>query len=212
MDTNNADRGFFTEWYAETLALFSSDVGLLVAAIAATIAFASLIVSIFSYRLSMKATQVAMHEAEERRKPVVAYMIDNFRFESGEKEFCCFAVSYTNQSTVPQSFSTLELEVDFYDEDGVLGRARAFPLEQDILAGHRQDYKRLKLPINLPPRATVSGWVVFPMPMSDFRKIVSDVYRVVGITSVGTKVFVEAYLLRNVRSEEDSAEEDGAKG
>lgn len=174
-----------------------------IAVVAALISFGSLLVAFMSYRESRKALRITEAEFNERNLSVHAYLIDSFAFQENGRKYCTFAISFTNQSSSPRSFSTLELEVEFYDEDGVYGKAIAAPDEIVIPLGLQDKYKRLDAPLNLASKETTSGWITFLLPASSHRKFRIDSYKVSGRTADGHESFVEAYLLRMVTDAEE---------
>lgn len=173
----------------------------IISIIAVGIAFGSLLVALLSLLNSRKAIRLAEAEHSERKLPVKAYLIDCFAFRDGDDSCCAFAISYTNQSSTSKSFISLELEIEFYYDEGVFGKA-ILPLAKGIdpLRMSKQ-YKQLEAPLNLLPGETVSGWTAFSLPhkSSLIRRI--DSYRVVGRSVDGHESSVSAYLLRSIEYE-----------
>ncbi len=174
------------------------------AAAAVVISFCALVIAWRSYRQSGRAFALAAEDHAEKRLPVKPYLIDAFTFVCHRARYCAFVVSYTNQSSAPQSLATIELEVEFVDQEEISGKAIT-PATGEVSPPHMTpDFKKLNVPLNLGPRATDSGWIVFKIPSSSNRKFRVNSYRVKGRTSDGRETDIEAFLLRHVTDEEHS--------
>lgn len=175
----------------------------LTALIAVVIAFGSMLLAGRSYTVSKKALKLSQADHEEKKLPVIPYLIDSFTFSKDNERYCAFSVSYTNESSAPQSLKVLDLEVGFVDEEGISGNAIS-PLEEDISpTGISEDYKKLCAPLNLSPKETISGWATFKIPRSSHRRYTINSYCVVGKSVDGKIVRVESYLLRHHTDEKN---------
>ncbi|HEX7028344.1 MAG TPA: hypothetical protein VF268_13970 [Gammaproteobacteria bacterium] len=174
----------------------------IIAAIATIIAFGSLLLAGRSYQISRRALQLTEADFNEKRLPIKPYLIDGFVFREEDKKYAAFAISYTNQSSSHATFYSLELEVEFYDEEGIYGKAISAPDFKVIPLGINDNYKKLEIPLNLLPKTTVSGWVTFALPFNLNRRYRTDSYKVRAEGPEGRDCFVEACLLRRVTSEE----------
>lgn len=176
----------------------------IIATVASGISLLSLFVALFGYFVSRKALRMSEQDFEEKRYSVQAYLIDSFNFKSEHKKYCTFAISFTNKSSSPRSFSRLELEVEFVDDEGILGKAYSVPDETKSPLGLNAEYQKLNTPINMAPKETISGWVTFPLPMSSHRKFRIKSYKVSGKTLDGHEASVESFLMRFVEDEKES--------
>ena len=165
------------------------------------LSFGSLIVAFLSYLSSRKALKLSEHEVSERKLPIIPYLIDCFVFYQGSEKFCSFAVSYTNQSSSPATFASLTLEVEFVDNEQTPGKAVIEPHLDVEPLGLASGYKKLKIPVNLPPKETVTGWVSFNLPANQDRGFQINSYRVVGRSPGGGETELHAYLMRLVKDE-----------
>jgi hypothetical protein len=168
------------------------------------IASVALIVSFLSYQIAKKTQRLSELDYSEKNKSVKAYLIDSFMFSAEEKKYCSFAISYTNQSSTPKSFSSLELMIEFYDQEGILGKAISDPIDIQIAQELMGRYQRLKVPVNLMPKETISGWVTFDLPLSTKRKFRIESYHVIGKYEGEQKAIVNAYLIRKVKNAQEN--------
>lgn len=165
------------------------------------IAALSIFIAGLSYLNSRKALYLSESDHNEKKLPIIPYLIDSFSFKIDNENYCFFAVSYTNRSSLPQSFMSLKLEVDFIDEDGIHGKASTFPDSEASPPKVYKEYKKLKTPLNLQAKETISGWLTFKIPSSKHRKIQVESYKVIGVTSDGKLSKVESVLLRHMTNE-----------
>lgn len=173
----------------------------LIALISLVIAFGSMLLAGRSYVVSKKALKLSQADHKEKKLPVIPYLIDSFTFQKEKEKYCAFSVLYTNESSAPQSLKHIELEVGFVDEEGISGNAIS-PLEDNISPiGISKYYKKLCAPLNLLPKETISGWVVFKIPRSSHRRYIINSYSVVGKSVDGKIVRIESYLLRHHKNE-----------
>ncbi|MCD1632116.1 DUF4352 domain-containing protein [Marinobacter shengliensis] len=174
---------------------------------ALAISMGSLLLAFFSYLSSRRALKLSEQEVSERKLPIISYLIDCFVFYNGDEKFCSFAISYTNQSSSPRTFSSLILEAEFVDNEGVSGKAISEPSLEVEPPGLSYGYKKLEIPINLPPKETVTGWISFKLPKGEDRAFHINSYRVVGRSPDGGEAELYAFLMRLVRNE--TQDEDG---
>lgn len=186
--------------WLEGVSLSTSDV---IQIVATLVAFGSMALAGTSYVISRKALRLSEAEYNEKRLPIHPYLIDAFTFSEGKAKCCAFALLYTNQSSVHQSLATIELEIEFIDEEGISGKAIATIDGAISPLGLSDSYKRLPVPLNLGPKEAVSGWVAFKVPTSSHRRFRVNAYRVKGRTVEGKEVSAVSYLLRHAIDEQD---------
>lgn len=174
---------------------------------ALAVSLGSLLLAFFSYLSSRKALRLSEQEIAERKLPIISYLIDCFVFYQDGEKFCSFAISYTNQASSPRTFSSLSLEAEFVDSDQVSGKAISEPNLNVEPPGLSYGYKKLEIPVNLPPKETVTGWVSFKLPNGPDREFHVNSYRVVGRSPDGGEAELYAFLMRLVKDE--TQDEDG---
>jgi hypothetical protein len=179
---------------AELISLGSFCVSLIAAAIAGR-----------SLRNSSKALRLAESDNEEKRMGIDPYLIQAKKVVVANTEnFAAFAISYTNRASMPNTLATVELIVTFGASAGearqiFLQTEQSFPAD---IAG----IKCLDVPINIPARASTTGWLVFKLPEYLTGKPVKN-YEVAGLTAQGAKVSVVSYLLMDtIFHDKDSGE------
>lgn len=180
------------------------DTSNIIALVATVISFGAFLLAGKSYQNSRMALQITEAEFEDKNKSIQAYLIDSFSFHKETKKYCSFAISYTNIASSPQSFASLELELEFFDEDGVYGKAIVPPDSDVVPLGISNEYKVFCVPLNISPKETVSGWITFLLPLSTHKKFRIDSYKVIGKTAQGKESYVDSYLIRTVQNEEES--------
>lgn len=172
-----------------------------IALAALAVSLGSLFLAFLGYLGSRKALKISEHEVAERKLPLIVYLIDRFSFYRDDEKFCSFAVSYTNQSSSPVTFTSLLLEVGFIDSEQVTGKAVAEPRLDVDPPGISYGYKKLEIPVNLPSKETVTGWVSFKLPDLSARDLKINSYRIIGRSPDGREAEQYAYLLRSVKGD-----------
>lgn len=165
------------------------------------IAALSLIIAILSLFNSRKAVAIAKADYDEKKLSIKPYLIDSFTFVQSNNEYCFFAISYTNQSSSPQSFQKLELIIEFVDSNGIHSKASTGPCNDVHPSSVQPSYEKLKTPLNLQPKETISGWLTFKIPKTCSQKLDIERYTVQGITADGQNVNAESIILRHVENE-----------
>ncbi len=165
------------------------------------IAFFAMVIASRSLYISRRTFYIANQEYTEKTLPIRASLIDAFTFYSKSEKYCAFAISYTNQATLPQTLAQIDLELEFTDEEGICGKAIGSPIGVSFPFFMENDSKKIAIPLNLGPRATESGWVIFKIPSSSNRNFLPRAYRVKAHSSDGRVAVIEAFLLRHIADE-----------
>jgi hypothetical protein len=184
------------------MALASSDItpSLIVAVFAAIAATTSAIVAIRSSRIASRALALAQKQREDREREFQIYLIDGFvRKESGVNIYS-FALSLVNQSDIGNSLIRLDLEIYYVFADGRRSHLN-FPLVNAAeQAGKAHNLQPLSVPVSLGARATLAGWVSYPVQRNAITGTI-DYYAIVGITALGNRVEQKVYLVREIYDE-----------
>jgi len=179
------------------------DTSNIISMIAAVIAFGSFLLSGSSYRNSKKALRLAEAEFQDKNRSIQAYLIDCYSFIKEEEKYCTFAIQFTNIASQPQSFSNVELEIEYHDQDGVFGKVIIQPFKGVKPTGMANEYSILDIPINIAAKETSSGWVTFKLPVSPNLTINIQSYKVIGRNLAAPDSYIDAYLLRKVDYEKE---------
>jgi hypothetical protein len=161
----------------------------------------SLILAFLGYLVSRKALLLSEKDHLEKSLGIKPYLIDSYTFDTNGKRYCEFAISITNLSSSTKSFSNIELHTEYSFEDGECGSAKSQPVTNILPPNVDTDYKKLRIPINIPPKESVSGWITFLRPKNDRIAFCINEYKIVGICNEGPVNIATAYLLRFMDNE-----------
>lgn len=169
---------------------------------ALTAAAASLLVSIKGYYVAKKSLKLATTDHQDKYKDVIGYLIRNFKWTHNKDTYATFAISYTNNSSNPNSFKDIVLEIEYYDENRVFNKAKLSPNVIVLPSNLRESHDELKIPIYLSPKETKSGWITFQIPKIGDKKINIDIYRVIATSTSEKTTIIESYILTFVGANE----------
>jgi hypothetical protein len=172
--------------------LFQSDhiaIGALVVA-----AF-SLLIAWRSHALAKRAFKLAEAEHEERYLSVKTYLINAYKQRIKGVEYCLFAVSYTNQASVANSITTVDLEVEYTDPNGLVSKIKLKPAKE---------LNTISVPRRIEEKETVSGRFAFEIPKNDKLEMNIDCYRVHAHLASGEVATVRSYLVNRIEVDTNS--------
>jgi hypothetical protein len=169
---------------------------------AVIISIISMAIAWRSYVLAKKTFYQNKKEHEEKYHEIVPYLIEGIKWMSDKKSFVSFALSYTNQATSPNSLKQVDLEIDYFDNEGIFNKAKLPPETGIAPVGLMGNYKQIDVPLYLNAKETASGWITYKLPLNNSNNIKIDVYRICALTPTEDKVTVETYLLRTASNEE----------
>jgi len=162
------------------------------------IAIVSFLIALKSYSLANKSFHLSKKEHHDRYLSVKPYLIDAIKWSDGKEDYVSFAVSYTNEATIPNSLKEINLQLDFYDSDNMLKTAKIDPTMNVSPVNLLENYKILDLPITLMDKETQSGWITFKLTKSIWKQYKVDVYRLNAITASNDSISVESHLIKEV--------------
>ncbi|WP_218395570.1 DUF4352 domain-containing protein [Alteromonas lipotrueae] len=163
----------------------------------------SLIIAFFGYCLSKKALQLSEKDYLEKSLGIKSYLIDCYSFETNGKQYCEFAISITNLSSSAKSFSNIELRTGYSFENDECGSAISQPVANILPPNVDADYKKVKIPTNIPPKESVSGWITFIRPKNENITFHINEYEIIGISNDGPVSIATAHLLRFMDNEKN---------
>ncbi len=169
------------------------------------IAFGALIISAFSFLLSYRgylisknSNLIAQKDHNEKYQNIDAYLIDSMKWKSNGIDYISFAVNYTNRSSTSNSFSNLELQIEFFDSDNLLKTAKIEPDFEVLPINSDGSNKKLILPLNFSEKETKSGWVTFKLSKEIWGLYKIDLYRVKAFTASGKSVSFKTHVVNEV--------------
>jgi len=183
-----------------TTALLTSDI---IAAGALTAATLSLLVSIKGYFVAKKSLQISEMDHQDKNREIIGYLIRNFTWTDNTETFATFAVSYTNNSSTPNSFKDITLEIEYHDSSKTINRVKTPPITRALPENLRDTYEELKTPINLSPKETKSGWMTFQIPKLGELKPHIEAYRIIATSTAEKTTILESYIMTMVSNNDD---------
>lgn len=162
----------------------------------------SVLVSIWGLLISKRAVVISEKDYQDKYKEIIGYLIDGFKWMKGDNTYASFAISYTNNSSHPNSFKEISLEIEYYDKERVFNKAKLTPEPRVLSIALRDDEENLEIPINISPKETKSGWITFQIPSMEGVKINIDTYRIIATPVSGKNTILESYILKSVVQDE----------
>lgn len=161
----------------------------------------ALLISLWSFWLSRKTYKLSESDFLEKKLAIIPYLIDSYKIKLGKKEsYICFAVTYTNQSSAPNSLPKIELKVNIYGNKNEMISLiiQATPVKNDYVP--TVNVSQLELPVNLGAKETVSGWLTFLLPESVSKKVIRD-YELIAKTTNNEEIIIKSSLIREITDE-----------
>lgn len=173
------------------------DLATAVSIASALAALASALYAASSARSARRSADLAQDEAAERSRELLAYLVDAIRWSrSDEREIVAVGFTLTNRASLPNTVIRIELALHEHATFGESSQLMVAPTETDDPPG--MALQHIDVPLNLPPRATVSGWLCFVIPDSFVKRKVIDKYELVFLDSTGKRTSIETYLMRQL--------------
>ncbi|WP_045396970.1 hypothetical protein [Vibrio campbellii] len=169
-----------------------------IAAGALAVAVFAAAVSLFSYYVAKDALNISKKEHKERYRDITAYFMEAYKWFKDEDLYVSFAIRFTNEATLQNSITNLELHLEYYDESKRLGRAKVdacFGVKPINLANETH---LLEFPIVLSEKSAKSGWISFKLPQAFKKDFDVDLYKVSAKTTDGSIVTVDTHIINTV--------------
>lgn len=135
---------------------------------------------------------LAEEDAITKRESLKADLINSLRWRQDESEYISLSCSYMNSSSNPTTIVRIELVVHGFNLDG---EGSQLLLQPESKAPDGSDFRLLVSPLNLPPRATSSGWITFRLPIPWVQRYIIDKYELVATTWSGQKVIIQTHIV-----------------
>ena len=145
---------------------------------------------------------IAETDHKDKYKEIIGYLINGFKWNEGDRIYASFALSYTNNASHPNSFKDIVLEIEYYGVGRVFNKAKLPPSSGVLPAALRDNWENLKIPINISPKETKSGWITFHIPNIDGKKIRIETYRIIATSASEKTTTLESYILKSVVNNE----------
>ncbi len=145
-----------------------------------------------SARTARRALAFTEEDAITKREALKADLINSLRWQRSDCEYISISCSYTNSSSYPTTIERIELVAHGFDLAGAGSQLRMSPGNE---TPDRSDFSLLVPPLNLPARATSSGWITFRLPKVWVARYIVDKYELVATTWSGQKVAIETHIV-----------------
>ncbi|MDP2820227.1 MAG: hypothetical protein Q8O29_18515 [Polaromonas sp.] len=170
------------------------------------LAIASAVAAVFSAlyawhsaRIAKRALGIVEQDHIERHAGIAGYLIDGVSWESAETGiFVALACSLSNSASAPNSIARVELHLHVFDSSGATSTVILKPVSRD--APLLWELPSISVPINLQARSTLSGWLVYQIPLRVSQALSIDRYELVFSTSTGERITLETYLLKRIEN------------
>lgn len=168
--------------------------------VGAIVAVIALILSLQSNIYSRRALRISEADHERTKENISLYLMGSAKMRLQQRSIASFVLSITNQSTLPETITRIELKIFYKDEHN---EVRCF-ISQPEPNGHhpteRTSSTQLKCPLNLNPKASEQGWIVFVIPPEIETKHFVEKYRISAISSSNTEAIWDVFLLSEIAS------------
>lgn len=168
-------------------------------AIAALSAIGSLAAALWARSSAVsahKALKIAEEDSASKREDLSVYLIDAMKWKSEDlHSHLSASCSLTNSSSSPTTVNRIEVVVHAIDQAGNqlpihVGAGDAKP--------QNSNFSVVTPPINLDPRAAMSGWLSFRLPES-IKKLRIERYEIIFHTWSGQRSTLNIYQVKNIQ-------------
>lgn len=174
------------------------DVTTLTAVASAIAALLSALYAAHSARSAAKSLALMQKDRSDKEMGLHAYLVDTALFaRPASKRSIALASILTNLASVPNSVSAAELHVYEYQTSGVPLKLILRPSNVDVTTPW--NFPRFIVPVNLDPRSSASGWLVFDLPDAFGFERAIDKCELLFSSAIGERASVETYLLKEVQ-------------
>lgn len=158
-----------------------------------------------SYKVSMRALELAESESNDKKTNIAVYLADSFRIydKKTKQGKYIFSIAYSNKSDADDSITEVYLETFYVNSKDRVSHLISShePDSGEWLSG---EAKPAKLPLNIQSRSSVTNWFVFSALSITEKAQRIEKYRVVAKNGKGQEVAVESYILREIEYENNS--------
>jgi hypothetical protein len=170
----------------------------LIASGALAAAVLSLLTSIKGYYIAKKSLKISLADHHDKQNDIIGYLIRSFSWCKKSNTYATFAVSYTNNSSNPNSLKDIVLEIEYYDANKVFNKAKLSPSVVNPPSNLIENHEEMKTLLYLSPKETKSGWITFQIPKMNNIKISIDTYRVTATSTNEKTTILESYILTSI--------------
>lgn len=172
----------------------------LITLLSAVTALLSALYAASAARSAKRSADVAERQYKDSAAGAQAYLIDAFSWADQEKNhIVAIGCTLTNLSSVQTSIVQAELRVHEYSSIGNPSCLILRPILADLPNGDILD--RLPIPLNLPERGTISGWLTFHLSGTFTKQRTVDRYELQFTTATGSRAGISTHIMRKVEYE-----------
>jgi hypothetical protein len=160
-------------------------------------ALASALFAASAARSARRSAELAQHEFDERSKGLRAHLVDAIQWTRPDRrEIVAISFTLTNLASLPNTVIRTELVLHEYARTDEPSRLILPPVDTDGPPG--RTLQRIGVPLNLAPRETTSGWLIFLIPDSFAKCRTVDKYELAFVDSTGKRANVETHLMHRI--------------
>lgn len=142
-----------------------------------------------------KALKLAELESISKQEELSTYLVDALKWrDSNSNPFLSASCSITNSSASPTTINRIELLVHAYNQEG---SSQPLLIPARSAKPENSDFSLIDLPVNLDPRASISGWLSFRFPEA-IRNCRVERYEVIFHTWSGQKSTLNIYQVKGL--------------
>lgn len=168
-----------------------------VAVVSAVIAFASAIYTWRSARVAREVLRLTRLEFDERHSSMTGRLIQAISWEAGpDCLMFAMACSFINNANAPNTIEKFDLVLHLLAGQNSAGRVILDAANPGVTLP--MDLQSLKLPLNMNPRASESGWLCFKIPSHIAKTMSVDTYELVGTDSVGSHISLKTHIHQRI--------------
>lgn len=169
----------------------------IIAGIGAVFSFFALCISLKSLSVAKKSLDITTIQHNQRSLGVTLYYSDAYKWKKEGETYISFALRFTNLSTLSDTISKIELQLEFLDKKNIC----KIKIEPDNLVTpiNLKNYTDvIKQPLTLPEKSAKSGWVTFKLPAFIKNELTIDIYRVVAESIDNKTTSIETHIINEV--------------
>jgi len=161
-------------------------------AISLGMAFLAFLVSAKSLLNSNKSIKLALADHKEKKLKIQSYLIQTRRLLLESDIYTAFSISYTNAASIPNTLAKLELSISLSNDNR--GAKSVFLQIEPKPPENISEFNALPLPVNIPARSSIEGWIFFKIPEYLHGKTIKE-YIVLGTLASGESIQSSCYIL-----------------
>lgn len=171
-----------------------------------TISCLSFLVSLLAFAVSWKSYSVSKRnlliseqQHLDRNLGIALHYIDAYKWREGGEVYISFALMFSNKSTLPNTISKIELQIDYRGADNILRMVKTQPdsfLKPINLKNYSDVFSQ---PLILSEKSVRSGWISYKLPeyLTD-KGLTIDLYKIHAETVDNKNIYIDTHIINEV--------------